>query len=291
MTVGPGIAPDLLTLLALRPKGARGLTQTEVCAYRRWGISPRPENAVGNTPTRATIFDRTLNLQSLRVPPHDASEEFYRGLIALAYAPLRGSVAPSEPFERFVRRHGEPALEIGCGHGERLLDLIAAGLDVVGPDWSADMLVLCLDEAQRRGLAATVVCQRMEEMTLHRKFQSIYFRGPTFQLVIDPDAAFEALNEWREHIFPNGDIVALTTVDQSYRANERRVDSWFIRRILCPEIVGGFLAPIRLRRRRLPKRGQFRYAKPPKRPIFEPLWHFSVPKLARLRKESGAPHR
>jgi hypothetical protein len=46
VTVGPGIAPDLLTLNGRQAKealaGSAGLRRT----YRRWGISPRPENAL-----------------------------------------------------------------------------------------------------------------------------------------------------------------------------------------------------------------------------------------------------
>jgi hypothetical protein len=42
MTVGSGIAPDLLTLPL---EGARGLAAQT--AYRRWGITPRPENGPG----------------------------------------------------------------------------------------------------------------------------------------------------------------------------------------------------------------------------------------------------
>src|ERR1700685_2965692 len=42
LTVGFGIAPNLLTLFPKREKGARGLGL--VHPYRRWGISPRPEN-------------------------------------------------------------------------------------------------------------------------------------------------------------------------------------------------------------------------------------------------------
>jgi len=43
-TVGSGVTPDLLTLLAVKPPAsARGLQRNKRC-YRRWGISPRPEN-------------------------------------------------------------------------------------------------------------------------------------------------------------------------------------------------------------------------------------------------------
>jgi hypothetical protein len=54
MTVGSGFAPDLLTppmLLA----GARGLVDdlSAKRTYRRWGISPRPEDALISDKSRA----------------------------------------------------------------------------------------------------------------------------------------------------------------------------------------------------------------------------------------------
>jgi hypothetical protein len=42
ITVGFGITPNLLTLLLERKEGARGLGLRH--PYRRWGLSPRPEN-------------------------------------------------------------------------------------------------------------------------------------------------------------------------------------------------------------------------------------------------------
>jgi len=52
MTVGPGIKPGLLTLSDWRPASARGLDamtskKTPSHHYRRWGITPRPENMFG----------------------------------------------------------------------------------------------------------------------------------------------------------------------------------------------------------------------------------------------------
>ncbi|GAB2806047.1 hypothetical protein GCM10027276_03440 [Comamonas piscis] len=51
VTVGSGIAPDLLTLRSRRPSKrsrAAGLPGTR---YRRWGIAPRPENNAEPLPT------------------------------------------------------------------------------------------------------------------------------------------------------------------------------------------------------------------------------------------------
>jgi trans-aconitate methyltransferase len=73
-------------------------------------------------------------------PPPDL---FYTGIVAQADAALRS--APPDPriYLRFVKVTGEPALEIGCGDGDPLLNLVAAGLDVEGLDSSADMLACC----------------------------------------------------------------------------------------------------------------------------------------------------
>jgi 2-polyprenyl-3-methyl-5-hydroxy-6-metoxy-1,4-benzoquinol methylase len=178
---------------------------------------------------------------------------FYTGLVAEAYAPLRGAVARVDVYEKFVRRHGEPALEIGCGHGEPLLDLCAAGLDVTGLDASSDMLELCANEAARRGLQVRLVCQRMEELDLATRFRSIYFAGPTFQLVVDPERARTTLERIRDHLAADGrcliplfvptpfapdefgiwredhtgsnNVLAFQTLRQSYRADQRRVDT------------------------------------------------------------------
>ncbi len=179
-------------------------------------------------------------------------DQFYTGLIAHAYAPLRGSPTTVEPYARFVRKHGTPALELGCGHGEPLLDLIADGFDVDGLDSSADMLELCRAEAVRRGLKVELFCMPMESMKLERRYQSIFLAGPTFQLIIDETLAQRALANiaehliadgralvplfvpeasdprvfgvWREHTEASGDTVAVRMVDESRRATERRID-------------------------------------------------------------------
>ena len=182
-----------------------------------------------------------------------APDQFYTGLVADAYAPLRGQVAPVEPYLRFVRKYGVPALEIGCGHGEPLLDLVDAGLDVTGLDSSADMLRLCEIEARQRGYEVRLIHARMEEFRVSERFRSIYIAGPTFQLVLEIDLAVAALQRiaehlhpegralvplyvpeavapqhlgrWKEHTRGDGQVLAFQIIAQSYRPDERRVDS------------------------------------------------------------------
>ena len=202
---------------------------------------------------RRNGLSATLPLAVTLPPMNEDPTQFYTGLVADAYAPLRGTVAPIDPYLRFVQRYGEPALEIGCGHGEPLLDLVATGLDVTGLDSSSDMLARCQAAADQRGLHVTLACQSMEAMQLHRQFAAIYFAGPTFQLVVDLRAASETLSRiathltpegralvplfvpqppaerppttWKEHETDSGQILAVRTVSVDYRAAERRIDS------------------------------------------------------------------
>jgi len=120
------------------------------------------------------------------------------------YRHLRGETFPPEPFIRFVERYGQPALELGCGDGDPLLDLVAAGLDVEGLDASADMLDRCCDAAAARGLDVVLHHARFESMDLGRRYRSIYLAGATFNLIPDDDGAQAALNRIAAHLDADG---------------------------------------------------------------------------------------
>jgi len=54
---------------------------------------------------------------------------FYSGIVVDAYARLKSNSFTADRYRDFVVAHGEPALEIGCGDGQPLLDLCAEGLE------------------------------------------------------------------------------------------------------------------------------------------------------------------
>ena len=130
--------------------------------------------------------------------------DFYSGIVVDAYAKLKSSTFEAEPYADFIKRWGEPALEIGCGDGEPMLDLCAAGLDVDGVDSSVDMVERCRQNAAEGGIATNVFHQRVEALALHRRYASIYFAGPTFNLLVDDEAARHALLALREHLAFDG---------------------------------------------------------------------------------------
>jgi len=53
---------------------------------------------------------------------------------------------------RHVATTGQPALDVGCGTGRLLLDFLASGMDIDGVDNSPEILALCCETAQQRGL-------------------------------------------------------------------------------------------------------------------------------------------
>jgi SAM-dependent methyltransferase len=129
---------------------------------------------------------------------------FYTGLVAPLYTPLRSESPDAAPYLKFVKHYGEPALELGCGTGDPILALRAAGLDVDGIDASADMLAVAAQRAEAEGLEVTLVEARMETLDLARRYRSIYLAGPTFNLLPDDATALAALQRIRAHLDDDG---------------------------------------------------------------------------------------
>ena len=132
---------------------------------------------------------------------------FYTGLVAELYAPLRSGTPDAQRYLAFIREHGEPALELGCGDGDPMLDLRAAGLDVDGVDSSADMLDRCALRAAERGLTVTTYCQRMEDLDLPRRYASMYIAGGTFTVLPDDEAGLAALRSISVHLLPGARVL------------------------------------------------------------------------------------
>ncbi len=156
--------------------------------------------------------------------------DFYTGLVADLYAPLKSVRTDPAPYAALVRRYGEPALELGCGDGEPLLDLRRQGLDVEGVDSSADMLARCRTAAREAGLDVVLHHQRMEALDLPRRYRTVFLAGPTFTLLPDDEAASAALRAIRRHLTDDGAAVVPlfrprpTDPAELGRAREARAD-------------------------------------------------------------------
>ena len=134
----------------------------------------------------------------------------YAGLVAQTWDLLRGDTSnwPDRAFyRRQIRIYGEPVLDAGCGTGRLLLDYLAEGIDVDGVDVSPEMLALCRRKAEIAGLQPTLYQQAMEELELPRRYGTIIVPSSSFQLILDEDAAAEALRRLGGHLQPAGVLV------------------------------------------------------------------------------------
>lgn len=146
--------------------------------------------------------------------------EFYTGLVAKLYSPLRSHDPDPEAYAGFIAACGEPALELGCGDGDPMLELRRRGLDVVGVDSSADMLARCRERAAASGIEVELHHQRMQDLDLGRTFPSIYLAGPTFDLLPDDDTAYAALRAIAAHLDPGGSVLVPLFVPERVQPDE-----------------------------------------------------------------------
>lgn len=130
--------------------------------------------------------------------------DFYTGIVAEIYGPLKSFSQDPDPYAAFIEQAGSPALELGCGDGDPLLELRRRGLDVDGVDSSADMLERLRRRADEQGIRATVFHQRMEALNLPRRYRAIFLAGPTFTLLPDDATALGALRGIRAHLAEGG---------------------------------------------------------------------------------------
>jgi ubiquinone/menaquinone biosynthesis C-methylase UbiE len=134
-------------------------------------------------------------------------EHEYQGVVATTWDVLRGDTSgwPDRVlFRSLIEEHGQPALDVGCATGRLLLDYVAQGLDVDGVDLSPEMLALCRAKADRLGLHPRLFQQAMQRLDLPRRYRTILVPSSSFQLVLDPAEAAEAMRRFFEHLLTGG---------------------------------------------------------------------------------------
>jgi SAM-dependent methyltransferase len=133
----------------------------------------------------------------------------WTGLAALVWDPSGGDdpQADHDYIRRLIEQNPGPALDVGCGTGRLLLRYMAAGLDVDGIDTSGDMLAICRQKAEAQGLNPNLYEQALQALDLPRKYRVIFIPCGTLCLIIDRDAAQEALHRCYEALEAGGLLV------------------------------------------------------------------------------------
>jgi SAM-dependent methyltransferase len=162
------------------------------------------------------------------------ASEFYTGLVAEMYDALVSYRAPVGFYADLIRGGGEPALEIGCGTGHPLLDLVEQGLDVHGLDSSRDMLVRCEAKGEARGLRVSLHQQEMQSFTLPMRYRTIFFAGASFMLLPDGQDSERTLERIHHHLLPGGRAVIPLYVPPRLPEAENATDQWSTRETIRP---------------------------------------------------------
>jgi SAM-dependent methyltransferase len=133
----------------------------------------------------------------------------YKGMIAAYWDLLRGDTSKWDDrffYRELIRESGQPALDVGCGTGRLLLDYMSEGMELDGVDNSPEMLALCREKAEKLGLRPNLYLQTMETLDLPRRYRTIIVPSSSFQLVLEPDDAREAMRRFFDHLEPGGTL-------------------------------------------------------------------------------------
>lgn len=137
-----------------------------------------------------------------------SSESYgYHGLIASTWDLWRNDTAnwsDRNLFLELVREFGEPVLDLGCGTGRILLDFRKLGIDIDGVDDSPEMLEVCRRKAREAGISAVLIQQKLESLSLPRKYRTILAPSSVLQLVTTGEQAVDAVRSLYESLEPGG---------------------------------------------------------------------------------------
>jgi SAM-dependent methyltransferase len=162
------------------------------------------------------------------------SSEFYTGLVAELYDSFVSYRPPVAFFADIIGRGGQPALELGCGTGHPLLDLVEQGLNVEGLDSSADMLARCEGKARSRGLRVRLYRQEMQSFALPSRYRTVFLAGGSFMLLADARDAELTLERIHDHLEPGGRAVIPLYVPPRSAEAPNATDEWRMRETVRP---------------------------------------------------------
>lgn len=98
-------------------------------------------------------------------------------------------------------------LEPGIGTGRILIPLLEKGLKVDGFDVSEEMLKICRNNCENRGLHPKLFKGSMESFSLDTKYEAIIVPTGTFLLLHKREASLSALKNFYNHLADGGKLI------------------------------------------------------------------------------------
>jgi len=118
-------------------------------------------------------------------------------------------------FQRLIAQSNN-TLELGCGTGRLLLPLIKEGYAVDGVDSSPDMLAICQCKAGEQDLNPILFQQKIQKLSLPKKYDLIFSALETFGHIANRDDALKALHAIYDHLQPDGMLAVYLSLPWLY---------------------------------------------------------------------------
>lgn len=151
----------------------------------------------------------------------------YYGLIAQTWDLHRASAeswSDSILYRELAERYGQPVLDLGCATGRILLPYLERGIDTDGVDNSPELLEICRQKANVRGLSPHLYEQSIVTLELPRRYKTIIGSSSVFQLITDEALALQTLRRIFDHLEPGG--VFVTSFAFEWREGDALESGW-----------------------------------------------------------------
>jgi len=121
--------------------------------------------------------------------------------------PVGRSFGDIEFYEERLKSCEGPILEPATGTGRILIPLLEKGFDIEGFDSSQDMLRICRQNSQKRGLSPRLFEAKMESFSQAKKYKAIIVPTGSFLLLHKREDSLKALKNFYEHLCDGGRLI------------------------------------------------------------------------------------
>ncbi|MEN2768459.1 class I SAM-dependent methyltransferase [Ornithinibacillus xuwenensis] len=117
-------------------------------------------------------------------------------------------------------------LEPGVGTGRLLIPLLEKGLHVEGFDVSDEMLKICRNNCETRGLSPELFIDEMESFALNKMYETIIVPTGTFLLLYQREDSIKALKNFYNHISNGGRLILDTFLQTDLSMDKVSTRTW-----------------------------------------------------------------
>ena len=110
----------------------------------------------------------------------------------------------AETSEEVLASEKNLVLDLGCGTGTLTELLYRKGYDMIGVDFSQEMLNIALDKKEKSGSEILYLCQDMRELDLYSTVGTVISACDSVNYLLDEEAVIETFRLVNNYLYPGG---------------------------------------------------------------------------------------